>query len=101
MMMEGFGLNAIVVEDLAAASRAFGKNIAPDLLISDYRLRDGSTGVEAALTLRKQFGRSLPVLIITGDTSPESLRDVESHQLEIMYKLSNEEELEAKIRSLL
>ena len=100
-VLEGFGLKAVVVEDLEAASRAFNNNTAPDLLISDYRLRNGKTGVEAALLLRKQFGRTLPVLIITGDTSPESLLDVESHQLDIMYKLSNEEELETKIRSLI
>lgn len=42
---------------------------APDLIISDYHLADGSTGVEAVRCLREAFGTSTPAFIVSGDTS--------------------------------
>ena len=42
---------------------------APDLIISDFHLLDGSTGVEAVDMVREAFGQSIPAFIVTGDTS--------------------------------
>jgi CheY-like chemotaxis protein len=41
----------------------------PSLVISDYHLLDGSTGVEAVTDIRKHFDRNIPAFIVTGDTS--------------------------------
>ena len=41
----------------------------PDLIISDYHLLDGSTGVEAVKDIRKHYGKNIPAFIVTGDTS--------------------------------
>jgi PAS domain S-box-containing protein len=49
-----------VVEHLASA---------PDLIISDFHLLDGSTGVEAVAMVREAFDRNIPAFIVTGDTS--------------------------------
>ena len=42
---------------------------APDLLISDFHLIDGSTGVEAVAAVRKHYGRNIPAFVVSGDTS--------------------------------
>jgi protein-histidine pros-kinase len=42
---------------------------APDLIISDFHLLDGSTGVEAVRAIRKEFDRMIPAFIVSGDTS--------------------------------
>jgi CheY-like chemotaxis protein len=42
---------------------------APDLIISDFHLVDGSTGVEAVAMVREAFDRNIPAFIVTGDTS--------------------------------
>ena len=42
---------------------------APDLIISDFHLLDGSTGAEAVLMIRETFEREIPAFIVTGDTS--------------------------------
>jgi CheY-like chemotaxis protein len=42
---------------------------APDLIISDFHLLDGSTGVEAVSAIRKEFGKNIPAFIVSGDTS--------------------------------
>ncbi len=42
---------------------------APDLIISDFHLLDGSTGVEAVRAIRSEFDRMIPAFIVSGDTS--------------------------------
>lgn len=51
---------AAVIKHLAAA---------PDLIISDFHLLDGSTGVEAVGMVREAFEKNIPAFIVTGDTS--------------------------------
>ena len=41
----------------------------PELLISDYHLLDGSTGVEAVSAIREFFDKHIPAFIVSGDTS--------------------------------
>ncbi|MDX1500135.1 MAG: PAS domain S-box protein [Woeseiaceae bacterium] len=41
----------------------------PVLLISDFHLLDGSTGVEAVGEIREYYGRDIPAFIVSGDTS--------------------------------
>ena len=41
----------------------------PDLLITDYHLRDGQTGVEVIRSVRKQVAIDVPVILVSGDTS--------------------------------
>jgi protein-histidine pros-kinase len=41
----------------------------PSLLISDFHLLDGSTGVEAVMGIREFYGENIPAFIVSGDTS--------------------------------
>ena len=41
----------------------------PALLISDFHLLDGSTGVEAVSLIREFYGKEVPAFIVSGDTS--------------------------------
>lgn len=41
----------------------------PVLIISDFHLLDGSTGVEAVVDIREYFDSNIPAFIVTGDTS--------------------------------
>lgn len=51
---------------------------APDLVISDYYLREQRTGLEAIVALRILLGNNLPALLITGDTAPDRLREAQA-----------------------
>ncbi len=42
---------------------------APDLIISDFHLLDGSTGVDAVIAIREAFDSVIPAFIVSGDTS--------------------------------
>jgi CheY-like chemotaxis protein len=58
----------------------------PDLVISDYRLREQRTGAQAIEALRHRLGRELPALIITGDTAAERLREARSTGVPLLHK---------------
>jgi two-component system CheB/CheR fusion protein len=55
-----------------------GSNV-PDLIIADYNLPKGLTGLETISRLQKQAQRAIPAVILTGDISTDSLREVARH----------------------
>ncbi|MBK9440829.1 MAG: response regulator [Comamonadaceae bacterium] len=59
---------------------------APEVVISDYRLRDQRSGLEAIAALRALVGNSLPALLITGDTGPQRLREAQSSGIPLLHK---------------
>jgi len=70
----------------------------PDLIISDYHLRRGETGVDVVNAIRRLVDASIPVIFLTGDTSsvmsdiPDSLE-----KCKIMSKPIDVDELLALI----
>jgi CheY-like chemotaxis protein len=57
----------------------------PDLIVCDYQLSEGATGVEAIEALRNAFALEIPALIISGDASSLPLR-VETHACYLLHK---------------
>jgi protein-histidine pros-kinase len=70
LLLEAEGFRVATAES-AIEARAVIKHLSPppDLIISDFHLLDGSTGVEAVAMIREAFERNIPAFIITGDTS--------------------------------
>ena len=58
----------------------------PDVIFSDYRLPDGFNGIDAVEAIRESLETSLPAVVITGDTSPERLKEVSSTGLQVLHK---------------
>jgi two-component system CheB/CheR fusion protein len=50
--------------------------VRPDLILADYNLPNGMDGLEVALKLRDDLCRQIPVIILTGDISTDTLRDI-------------------------
>ena len=48
----------------------------PDLVLADYNLPRGLNGLQFAARLREELGWEIPVIILTGDISTGTLRDV-------------------------
>lgn len=59
---------------------------APNVVISDYRLREQHNGLEAIAALRELLGDSLPALLITGDTAPKLLREALASGIPLLHK---------------
>ncbi len=74
---------------------------APDLVISDYRLAAGETGFDVITAARAAYGRTLPALIITGDTDPNLMRNMAEQGIIILHKPLEFDELHAHIEETL
>jgi signal transduction histidine kinase/ActR/RegA family two-component response regulator len=58
----------------------------PDLIISDYHLSDGRTGLEAIGHLRAALSSPIPAFLISGDTTPDSLRAAKAIGCHLLHK---------------
>jgi len=72
----------------------------PDLIVSDYRLKGGETGIDVVARLREEFNAQVPALLITGDTGIEQLREAEESGLHVLHKPLNPSRLRALIANL-
>lgn len=67
-----------------AAEKSTGR--LPDLMLVDYRLRDGRTGIQAVSGLRSHFAQEIPAILLTGDTGPDVLRAATAAYLPLLHK---------------
>ena len=70
LLLEAEGFDVATAES-ATDARALIRHVhdVPSLLISDFHLLDGSTGVEAVSVIREYFEAHIPAFIVSGDTS--------------------------------
>ena len=70
LLLEAEGFR-VATATSATEARAVVKHLdtAPQLVISDFHLLDGSTGVQAVSAIRKEFNTLIPAFIVSGDTS--------------------------------
>ncbi len=59
---------------------------APDVIVADYRLREGRTGTQAIHTIRARFGAQIPAVMLTGENSPECVLDSTTEGFTILHK---------------
>ncbi len=58
----------------------------PDAIISDYRLRNGKTGIEAIARVREAVAAPIPAFLMSGDTDLDVVRHAESSGLALLHK---------------
>ncbi|MGR0188146.1 ATP-binding protein [Azospirillum aestuarii] len=58
----------------------------PDVMLVDYRLREGRVGTEAVVRVRAMAGWDVPAMILTGEAGPECETDAAAHGLEVVRK---------------
>ena len=79
---------------------AYG-TIRPDLILADYNLPNSMDGLQAATELREKLHRQIPVIILTGDISTDTLRDIARHDCAQLNKPVKLNELTEIIQRLL
>ncbi len=87
-------------ESAALASLADDDQL-PDLIISDYRLADGHTGIEAIQRLRSALGAPIPAFLVTGDIAPERLREAGANGFHLLHKPVDPMALRAMLNQIL
>lgn len=73
----------------------------PDLIIADYQLPERRNGIEAIERLQAALNSAIPALIITGDTSAESLHQLSNSGYSVLRKPVRPAKLRALVRHLL
>ena len=73
----------------------------PDLIISDYRLRAGETGIGVVERLRSEYNEPIPAMLITGDTGPDRLTEARQSGLLLLHKPVSNSRLRAAMSNLM
>jgi len=69
----------------------------PDIIVADYRLKNGCTGIEAVRQIQAAFGSAIPGILVTGDTAADRLREAAASGLPILHKPVNGKQLQQLI----
>ena len=81
-LLQSWGCECLTAESGADAMQSL-QRMTPELIITDFRLRHEETGKQA---LRSTLGLMVPAIIMTGDTSPQRLRDAQSTSALLLHK---------------
>jgi PAS domain S-box-containing protein len=76
------------------------EGLAPDIVVSDYRLAGSETGYDVVASMRAAFGQNLPAMIITGDTDPALMRQMAKKAVAVQHKPLNLETFCATLTEL-
>ncbi|PKU26060.1 response regulator [Telmatospirillum siberiense] len=93
MLFESWGYRVVAAGAAADVLAGLSPGDSPDVIIADYRLRDGQTGVSAIRAIQGAFRKSIPGILITGDTGAERLREAAASGLPILHKPVNGSQL--------
>ncbi|WP_284244932.1 ATP-binding response regulator [Thalassotalea insulae] len=73
----------------------------PDIILCDYRLMDDKTGIEVIAQLRQALAEPVKAIILTGDTDPSIVEQINAQQLPLLNKPVDLATLEQLIFTLL
>lgn len=60
--------------------------VSPDVLICDYRLPHGLTAMDGIRQLRQHWGRAIPAVVLTGDTAPQTMQEIQASGAILLHK---------------
>ena len=90
VLLEGWGAEIVSFDSVAESTHwAQGVDLTrvrPDLLIVDYRLEEGRTGVDAIHALRERFGAQVPAILVTGSTMTGHEKEAQAHDFHLLIK---------------
>ncbi|MFM9972614.1 MAG: hybrid sensor histidine kinase/response regulator [Burkholderiales bacterium] len=99
-LLQDWGCTGVAAETIDEAVALAG-TFRPDVVISDYRLRAQSTGLEAITAVRAHTRYDLPAVLITGDTASERLREALSSGVPLLHKPVSPRQLYLTLTELL
>ncbi len=99
-LLDSWGCVVAVVEGLQGALTVVDGGFVPDLVLSDFRLRAGESGMQTLHSLRTQLERPLPACLMSGDTDPELIQSCRDAGLPLLHKPVRPAKLRTLIRRL-
>ncbi len=99
LRVEGYQVTAVAT--LAEAVRSARHDGVPDLLITDYHLRDGELGTQVLAALRAALGAEVGTVLLTGDPAAVAAEVSAEAKVRIAAKPVNAKAFLALLRGLL
>jgi DNA-binding NtrC family response regulator len=94
------GAEVVTASSVAEAREAAASGRPIDAVLSDYRLPDGD-GVSLIVELRRNGGREIPGIIMTGETAEPVLHRVEESDLPFLHKPVPADTLHAALQEVI
>jgi len=86
-LLRSWGCQVVTGDSESAALTGLsGHTHPPDLIVSDYHLADGQTGIEVIERLRNTFSIPIPAFLVSGDTNPDSLHIAGDNGYPLLHK---------------
>ena len=99
LLLRSEGLSVVSAASGAEALELVtGKQLRPDLVVSDYNLQENMNGLESIASLRAALGWNLPAIVLTGDSRREVLQAIARHKVVVVAKPWKGDELVQFIR---
>ena len=87
LQLEQWGCQSYIAESLSAAIAKIDQyQMLPDCIICDYRLGELDNGLTVTAALEAHCGKSLPAILMTGDTAPELYKQAREQGLILLNK---------------
>jgi len=99
-LLRNWGCRVVTAQSVSEALAKLD-GTAPHLIISDFHLHDDRTGIDAIAELGNAFGGSIPAFLVSGDMSPERLRETQATSHHLLHKPVNPMTLRAIMSRLL
>ena len=102
LLFKAEGHRTLTAVDGPAALQLTVRGLArPNIVIADYNLPGGMTGLQCIAELRKGLHREIPAIILTGDISTEALRKIAQQNCVHLNKPAKAEELTQLVGALM
>lgn len=96
LMLGGrFGMVVRATGGTAEALAAMGQDDPPDVILADYNLDNGDTGIASIEALRAAAGQRVPAVMVTAQRDPQIARDCAALDVPLVEKPVRPEELGA------
>jgi signal transduction histidine kinase/ActR/RegA family two-component response regulator len=100
-LLEDWGMRVQGARDLQAAGKLVEQGMAPDLILSDYRLQQDQNGIEVIQQLRLRLNRLVPACLMSGNTDADLMAAAQVAELTLLHKPVRPAKLRNLMRRLL
>jgi two-component system CheB/CheR fusion protein len=102
LVLRDEGHHAVTAPDGNAALELVAQGtVRPDLILTDYHLPKSMNGLQVTAKLREKLHHQMPVIVLTGDISTGTLREIAQHDCVRLSKPVKSKELTQVIQRLL
>lgn len=100
-LLERWGCACVAAPDLDTALAVMSeRDFVPELIIADYRLGRGLSGLTVIEGIAQEYNKDLPALLITGETLPANLSAAKASGYPILHKPVKPGELRTALQVL-